>query len=118
MVWVAYFPNQPLGTKREEMSDWDVVNRKVTLDRTRIFDSMFAGFYGQSSVLPAHARNIPDYYKHMRANIRVEREIGTSGVKVATYLNHGPDHYALAEIYCLAAQTCRIGLGWTQGSSS
>lgn len=119
MVWVAYFPNQPLGTKREEMADWDPIERKVTLDRTRIMDSMFAGFYGRTSTLPAHARNIRDYYKHMRANIRVMKEIGNSGVEVATYIdNNVADHYAMAEVYCLAASMCKIGFGWVQGATS
>jgi hypothetical protein len=118
MVWVAYYPNQPLGTKREDIADWDIVQRKVILDRTRIMDSMFAGFYGQTSTLPAHARNIRDYYKHLRANIRIMKEIGNSGVEVATYIEHGADHYAHAEVYCLAASMCKIGLGWTQGAAT
>lgn len=113
-VWVAYYPNQPLGTKHVEMMDWDVVQRKVTLDRTRIMDTTFAGFYANKSTLPAHARNIRDYYKHMRANIRVMKEIGHSGVEVATYIEHGDDHYAHAEVYCMAALMCRIGLGWVE----
>lgn len=116
-VWVAYYPNQPLGTKRTEIAEWDVVNRRVTLDRTRIMDMMFAGFYGGKSTLPAHARNIRDYYKQMRANIRVMKEIGNSGVEVATYIEHGADHYAHAEVYCLAALSCRIGTGWVEPPS-
>lgn len=114
MVWVAYYPNQPLGTKREEIATWDVIERKVTLDRTRILDSMFAGFYGQTSTLPGHARNIRDYYKQMRASIRILKEMGNSGVEVATYIEHGDDHYAHAEVYCLAASICKIGFGWVQ----
>lgn len=117
-VWIAYYPNQPLGTKLEEVASWDVVNRKVTLDRTRIMDNMFAGFYGRTSTLPAHARNIRDYYKQMRANIRILKEVGNSGVEVATYIEHGADHYAHAEVYCLAASLCKIGMGWTQGPAS
>lgn len=118
MVWVAYFPNQPLGTKRNDIADWDVIQRRVTLDRTRIMDSMYAGFYGRSSTLPDNARSIRDYYKHMRASIRVTKEIGNSGIEVATYIEHGDDHYALAEVYALAASLCGIGLGWTQGAGS
>lgn len=116
LVWLAYFPNQPLGTK-VDLDNWDVINRKVTLDRTRILDSMFAGFYGRVSTLPIHARNIRDYYKQMRANIRIMKEIGNSGVEVATYIdNNTADHYAFAEVYCLAAQMCKVGLGWTMGA--
>lgn len=119
MVWVAYYPNQPLGTKHEEVADWDVIQRKVTLDRTRIMDNMFSGFYGRTSTLPAHARNIRDYYKQMRANIRVMKEVGNSGVEVATFIdNNVADHYAMAEVYCLAASLCKIGYGWTQGAAS
>lgn len=114
-VWVAYYPNQPLGTKHIEMLDWDVVQRKVVLDRTRIMDTMFAGFYGGKSTLPAHARNIRDYYKQMRANIRVMKEVGHTGIEVATYIdNNVPDHYGMAEVYCLAAQLCKIGMGWVE----
>lgn len=115
-VWVAYYSNQPLGTKQVEMMNWDILQRKVSLDRTRIMDTTFAGFYGGKSTLPVHARNIRDYYKQMRANIRVMKEVGTSGVEVATYIEHGADHYAHAEVYCMTALLCRIGLGWTEGA--
>lgn len=118
LIWLAYFPNQPLGTK-VDLDSWDPINRKVTLDRTRIMDSMFAGFYGRKSTLPIHARNIRDYYKQMRVNIRIMKEIGNSGVEVATYIdNNAPDHYCFGEVYCLAASMCRIGLGWVQGAES
>jgi hypothetical protein len=117
-VWVAYYSNQPLGTKHVEETDWDVVQAKVTLDRTRIMDSMFAGFYGRTSTLPAHARNIRDFYKHLRANIRVMKEVGNSGVQVATFIEHGADHYAHAEVYCLVASGCRVGVGWVEAAAS
>lgn len=115
MVWVAYFPNQPMGNKKEDIADWNVVDRKVMLDRTRIMDNTFAGFYARKSTLPAHARNIREYYNQMRANIRIEKEIGTSGVKVATYIdNRKADHYFLAEVYAYAASLCKIGQGWVE----
>lgn len=118
MVWVAYYPTQAAGSKNEDIAQWNVMERHVTLDRTRVLDRMFAGFYGRKSTLPAHARNIRDYYSHMRASIRIEKEIGTSGIKVATYIdNRKPDHYAHAEVFCLAASMCKVGIGWVQGAA-
>lgn len=117
-VWVAYYPTQPLGNKKEDFSVWDLIETKVSIDRTRAMDEMFGGFYGRSSTLPAHARNIRDYYNQMRANIRITKEIGASGIKTATYIdNKKADHYAHAEVYCLVASLCKYGTGWTQGAA-
>lgn len=119
MVWIAYYPNQPAGTKKEETAIWNVVERTVMIDRTRALDAMFAGFYGHRSTLPAHARNIREYYNQMRVPIKVEREIGATGVKVATYIdNRRADHYAHAENYAYIASLCRVGQGWVQGSGA
>jgi hypothetical protein len=95
MVWIAYYPNQPLGSKKEEMLDWNVVQKHVLIDRTRMLDATLAGFYGRTSTLPAHARNIRDYYKQMRASIRTTKQTGSSEVEVATYIHNGADHYCL-----------------------
>lgn len=118
MVWIAYYPNQPVGSKKEEMMDWNPIERTVLIDRTRMLDATFAGFYGRVSTLPAHSRNIRDYYKHMRASIRTTKKSGASEVEVATFVHTGADHYAHAELYCLAASMCKVGNGWVQGATA
>ena len=91
----------------------------MLVDRTRALDAMFAGFYGHTNTLPAHARNIREYYNQMRVPIKIKKEVGTTGVLVATYIdNRRADHYAHAEVYAHIASLCRIGQGWTQGASS
>lgn len=120
MVWIAYYPNQPMGSKKEEMLTWNRVERTVLIDRTRLLDATSAGFYGRTSTLPAHARNIRDYYSHMRASIKAPKEIGSSGTQIESYINVGADHMFHAEAYCLAASLCRVGTGWVEpmGSSA
>lgn len=119
MVWLAYYPNQPVGSKKEEVALWNPVDRTVMIDRTRAMDAMFAGFYGHRSTLPAHARNIREYYNQMRVPIKVEKEVGATGVKVTTYIdNRRPDHYAHAENYVYIASLCRVGQGWVQGAAN
>lgn len=119
MVWLSYYPNQPAGSKKEEFVEWKPVEKVVLVDRTRALDAMFAGFFGRTSTLPAHARNIRDYYNQLRAPIRLMKEIGTSGVQTATYVeNRKADHYTHAENYCMIASMCKIGQGWVQGAGN
>lgn len=117
MVWLAYFPNFQQGSKKEDIYDWDRMQRKVLIDRTRCLDATLAGFFGMKSTLPAHARNIRDYYNHLRASIRVLKE-DASGTEIARYVDTGPDHYLFSEAYCLAASACKIGQGWSEGATS
>lgn len=116
MVWLSYYPNFALGSKKEEMRDWNPKERTVLQDRTRVMDDTLAGFYGMKSTLPMHARNIRDYYNHLRATVRVLKE-SNDGTEVARYVETGPDHYLHAEVYALAAMRCIYGQGWAQGAS-
>lgn len=117
MVWLAYYPNVVHGTKKEEHNIWNPRERTVALDRTRIMDETFAGFYGMTSTLPANARSIRDFYKHMIASIRVT-EADSSGTLVTRYRDVGADHYAHAEVYALAASKCKYGQGWVEGAGN
>lgn len=117
MVWLSYYPNQPQGSRKEENVVWNILDRTVLCDRTRILDETFAGFYGMTSTLPAYARNIRDYYKHMMASIRVTKE-NASGILVSSYIEVGSDHYAHAEVYALVASKCKIGQGWSEGAAA
>lgn len=116
VVWLAYYPNFPQGNKREDYAIFDPKETRVLIDRTRSLDATYAGFYGATSTLPFHARNIRDYYDQLRASIRVLKE-DTTGQEVATYIETGPDHYSHAENYAHIASLCKIGMGWAEGSS-
>lgn len=94
MVWLAYYPNFAQGSKREEPAVWNPRETTVLLDRTRILDEMFAGFYGMTSTLPLNARSIRDYYKQMISSIRVTAA-DNSGALVTRYREVGADHYCL-----------------------
>lgn len=119
MVWLAYYPNQQVGSKREDIAIWNPLERTVMIDRTRALDAMFAGFYGRKSTLPAHARNIREYYNQLRVPLKVKKEIGTTGVEVMAYIDRRkPDHYSHSETYVLIASQCTILQGWTQGSAA
>lgn len=115
LVWLAYYPNFPQGNKKEENCIWNPNERTVSLDRTRILDEMFAGFYGMTSTLPLSIRNVRDYYKHMVASIRVT-DTNSHGEMITHYIEIGADHYAHAETYCLAASKARFGQGWVEGA--
>jgi len=107
MVWLAYFVGQKTGLKTEDIKRVDDVEYVLNLDRTRSFDEMLAGIMDASQgegglTLPAHARDVRDYYTHLVNQVRVLEDT-PDGNQVAVYRELGPDHYSLAELYCHAA---------------
>lgn len=108
-VWLCYYVGGDTGVKKTAAVDWDYRNGIVNADRTRTLDSMYAGFYDESNILPAAARNIPDYYDHMVEMIRtIEKK--PDGTSVARYVREKDDHFAHAENY--AAIAALRPLGW------
>jgi len=101
VVWLAYYGG---SEKRSEPHQWDEANGIVNLDRTRTIDETFSRFYEGLNTLPAHARDIKDFYAHLKAPVRL-LETNRSGITVARYVEVGPDHLAHAENYCLAARS-------------
>lgn len=120
-VWLAYYTGQGQkgGTKKESPIHWDEKERVVNLDRTRTLDATLGLFAlaarGEpGNTLPANARDIRDYYAHLRAPER-RLEDGPDGNQVAVYVESGPDHYAHAENYCYVASEARVvnaGVSW------
>ncbi len=112
VVWLAYYVGQAVGSKAAAPIQWDGADKKspqhwngvVSLDRTRTLDATFARFFEGENTLPANARELPDYYAHLKAPVRV-LEDGPRGEKVAQYVESGPDHLAHAENYCMVAST-------------
>jgi hypothetical protein len=101
-VWLAYYVTQKTGIKKGEPAQWDAENGVVNLDRTRMLDTTFSRFYDAENTLPAYARDIRDYYNHLKAPVR-KLEDGPGGDKVAVYIENAPDHLAHAENYCTVA---------------
>ncbi len=104
VVWLAYYAGGDEGSKRSEPAQWDEPNGIVNLDRTRSLDATFSRFYEGLNTLPANARNIKDFYVHLKAPVRT-LETKRNGITVARYVETGPDHLAHAENYCLAARS-------------
>jgi hypothetical protein len=111
-VWLAYYATQKVGSKKTESLQWvgeETVagarawNGVVNMDRTRTLDEMFGEFFEGRATLPANARDVPEYYSHLKAPVRV-LEDGPGGQKIAAYVESSPDHLAHAENYCLAAR--------------
>lgn len=102
LVWLAYYTSQKTGSKRMDEAQWVEADGVVNLDRTRTLDVTFGRFYDHSNTLPGDAKNIPDYYAHMKASVRA-LEDGPGGQKVAVYVASQADHYAHAENYCTSA---------------
>lgn len=101
-LWLAYYVVQKTGSKNAEQAVWDKDKGVVNIDRTRSMDATFARFYDQENTLPGDARDIPDYYAHLKAPVRtVEKD--ASGQPWARYVESSPDHFAHAENYCAVA---------------
>jgi hypothetical protein len=108
MVWLAYYTTQKTGSKETAAVRWDEAKGTANLDRTRTLDAMLGRFVtaarGEAgNTLPANARDLGGYYAQVKALERVLRK-GADGNQVAAYVESGPDHYAHAENYCLAAE--------------
>jgi hypothetical protein len=108
VVWLAYYSTQKIGSKATASAKWDEVEYVASLDRTRTLDATLGGFAtaarGEAgNTLPGNGRDIRDYYAQLKAPERVLRK-GADGNQVAVYVESGPDHYAHAENYCLAAE--------------
>ncbi len=101
-VYVAYYATQPRGVKRASPYQWSENEHVVNIDRSRAFDGVLAGYYNKQYENPADAPTITDYYLHLRNLVRVKENL-PDGTPVVRYLKLGPDHYAHAENYCLAA---------------
>ncbi|MDI9549634.1 MAG: phage terminase large subunit family protein [Chloroflexota bacterium] len=115
-VWLAYYPAQASGSKREDFAAWDWAQSKVDVDRTRSLDETLARFTDGSNTLPANARDIRDYYAHLTATVRVI-EKDARGQEAARYVETGPDHFAHAENYCTVAAECPAAAGWARGAA-
>ena len=101
-VYVAYYATQPRGVKRASPYQWSEDEHVVNIDRSRAFDGVLAGYYNKQYENPADPPTITDYYLHLRNLVRVKENL-PDGTPVVRYLKLGPDHYAHAENYCLAA---------------
>lgn len=107
-VWLAIYPGGSQDRRAEAM-EWDEKNHTVIIDRTRSLDEMFSRFYDRKNTLPADAREVRDYYNHIKAPVRV-LETRKDGQKVARYVEGSlADHYAHAENYCMAAMSAPEG---------
>lgn len=117
-VWLAFY-DDGAAAKKEQIGVWDPKEGKVSVDRTRSLDATFALFYDaangkEGNTLPANARELRDYYAHLKAPKRILREDSKKS-QVAAYIESGPDHYAHAENYCLVASTCPLAQSWARG---
>ncbi|MCA9874545.1 MAG: phage terminase large subunit family protein [Anaerolineales bacterium] len=98
--WLAFYNG---AEQAEQPVSWNRKEGVVNVDRTRILDEMYAGFYdGKTNVIPEHIKSVADYYSHLKAPVRV-LEKRAHGKEVAIYIEDAPDHYAHAEAYCLTA---------------
>lgn len=96
VVWLAYYT---LHKKQVEYTLWNADDMTVALDRTRALDAMCARMYGKIATLPAHARDVPDYYRQLKSPVRTVKD------GEAVYIETGPDHLAHAETYCMIAES-------------
>jgi len=115
-VWLCYYAGSDDGTKYEDDAVWNKKERIVNVDRTRSLDRTFTRFYDIENHLPENIKGVYDYYKQMKAPVRVLVE-KKDGKKVAKYIESGQDHYAHAENYCTIASEGKHLSGWARGMS-
>lgn len=106
-IWLAYYDQGPRGTKRQPELQWKKKEGIVNMDRTRTLDSTFSKIVESLLTLPANARDLDDYYDHLKAPVRTI-EKAADGNLVARYIGSDADHFCHAENYCLAAATGRV----------
>jgi hypothetical protein len=102
VMFLAYYTQQKVGSKKPEAAEVDHLKGTVTIDRTRAMDETFAGFYSKVNTLPGDIDNVRDYRAQMKAPQRV-LETGPGGQPIARYVENGDDHFAHAETYCWIA---------------
>jgi hypothetical protein len=106
-VWLAYYDTHRSGARRQDVVKWEDKEWRATIDRTRVMDLVIAGLIfaanGEAGLtLPANARDITQYYDHMKAPQRVLQE-DVNKNPIAVYIHTRADHYFHSEAYCLAA---------------
>lgn len=77
----------------------DIINptkRMLTVERTQALDAVKESYLLRQTVLPANARDIPEFYDHMEASTRVYDEDRGEYVWVE---GNNPDHFFHAEAY-------------------
>lgn len=108
-AWMGYYYT---GEKPPDVLQWQAAEDaesagRVTIARTEMMDRVAQAHRENRDGLPANARAIPDFYKHMCSPVRVlvgrEKADGTR-YKVAVYMESGPDHYYHASVYERAAR--------------
>lgn len=99
-VWLCFYHDQPA---KASVYSADPQQGNLNADRTRSLDDLFASLRGRALLLPREARDIPDYYDHLKAPQRVI-VTNARGEQVARYIEgNEADHFAHAENYCLLA---------------
>ena len=104
LVWLCYY----LDLKQSEIAKWDWRNAVVNADRTWSLDTTMARFYDGGNIFPEEIKNITNYYKHMKASIRIVVD-DANGNKTSRYINNAADHFAHAENYCTIAAMRDVG---------
>jgi hypothetical protein len=102
-VFLAEYDTRKRGSGWLREGEGWPASRIVRLDRTASLDESGEDILECRDLLPANAREIPEYYEHMTAPVRV-LEDAADGNKRAVYREGGkPDHYRHACNYDRAA---------------
>lgn len=97
-VFGCRYPNTDELANTSEYLKWNDEEGVVSAHRTISLDFTLAEFERQQVELPKNAREIPDFYREMKAPIRV-KEKNARGQEVARYISSGPDHFAHSANY-------------------
>lgn len=99
-LWAARFQDKVMEPNPIKHS------REVRMDRTTILDYVRAGFDDQELLLPREAPFIDDgnYFENLKASTRILEQDEDDIDKARFVWRHTrPDHYFLAEAYCMMA---------------
>jgi len=97
-MWASQFQEGKLELGRDRK------NKIIKMDRTSILDFVKKGYDEQTLLLPETADTILNYYSQLQASTRV-LEVNENNPERSRYVwkHTKPDHYFLAEAYCMQA---------------
>lgn len=89
-------------------------DRHVTMDRTAAVDTLHAAIANRHLINPEGARHIDggEYYRNLTSSTRI-LEVNETNKEKSRYVwvHSRPDHYMMAEVYCLQAAEDNMGEG-------
>lgn len=97
-AYYIFYTEKDIADKDYRYFKVDIDTQRISANRTMAGDYFLDGLTSRKNLLPRNARDLPDFYDHIQAEIRVVKK-DANGISRASYINTKPDHYFHAGIY-------------------